>query len=225
MSEQKIIEGDCLEVMKTLDSGSIDAIITDPPYNLDYKGRGKNLKHEKFANDSSDESEYEEFVGRVTLEMGRVAKETACMYLFIDWRNYPLWARYIAKDFAPVKNCIVWVKQGIGLGQFYRFQHEFCIFSVRGGYHLNRHDVSDVWNESRESTSHYLHPTQKPTNLLMKAINHLPDNENIKILDPFMGSGSTILAAKMLKRNAIGIELDPKYCQIARNRLSQDTLF
>ena len=118
--------------MKTFPDKSVDLVLTDPPYNLDYTGRVKG-KFTKFDNDNLKENDYAEFVRLISLEIARVCKDDSAVYLFIDWRNYPIWSQNIAEFYAPIKNCIVWAKPGMGVGQFYRFQHEFCIFSVRGG--------------------------------------------------------------------------------------------
>lgn len=128
----QIIQGDCLEVMKTFPDKSVDLVLTDPPYNLDYTGRVKG-KFTRFDNDNLEEQEYIEFVSQITKEISRICKDTSAVYLFIDWRNYPIWSQKISELYAPIKNCIVWVKNGFGMGQYYRFQHEFCIFSIRGG--------------------------------------------------------------------------------------------
>lgn len=216
----KVIQGDCLEVMKQMPDNSVDLIVTDPPYNLDYTGRSKG-KFSKFDNDNLEEADYSEFVGRISQEMARVCKETSAVYLFIDWRNYPIWSQKIAEFYAPIKNCIVWVKQGFGLGQFYRYQHEFCLFAVRGGYKLNRHDLSDVWNVKRDHTGDYQHPTQKPVEVMAKIIQDVP--QEAVILDPFGGSCTTAVACKQLKRNFICIEKEAKYVAICNERLAGTT--
>ena len=128
----KVICGDCLEVMKDIPDNSVDLVLTDPPYNLNYSGRGKVIKHKKFVNDFLTDDDYISFVSAVVKECGRVLKDDNAIYIWIDWRNYNIWFNEMKKYF-DIKNCIVWVKQSFGMGQYYRFQHEFCIFACRGG--------------------------------------------------------------------------------------------
>jgi len=118
--------------MKTLPDKCIDLVLTDPPYNLDYNGRGKIKKHNKFANDSLTDEDYKDFVSLIVKELSRILKNDNAIYVWIDWRNYDIWLNELRKYF-NIKNCIVWVKQGFGMGQCFRFQHEFCIFASRGG--------------------------------------------------------------------------------------------
>ena len=128
----KIHNMDCLEFMKTLPDKCIDLVLTDPPYNLDYNGRGKITKHDKFANDSLTDEDYKNFVSGIVKEFSRILKSDNAVYVWIDWRNYDIWLNELKKYF-DIKNCIVWVKQGFGMGQYFRFQHEFCIFACGGG--------------------------------------------------------------------------------------------
>lgn len=99
----------------------------------------------------------------------------------------------------------------------------FVYFLYGGGYKLNRHDLSDVWQVSRENTTDYQHPTQKPMDIMKKIIQDT--SENSVILDPFGGSCTTAVAAKQLNRNYICIEKEAKYVAICHERLRQELLF
>ena len=121
-----------------------------------------------------------------------------------------------------VTTCIVWDKKSIGLGRSnYRPQHEF-IFYYKGDQWLGEKNESDVWYMSRGATVEYLHPTQKPVELIERAIKNSSKLEDL-IADIFMGSGSTLIACEKLARKCFGIELDPKYCDVIVQRWEEFT--
>jgi len=220
----KVICGDCLEVLKDIPDKSIDLVVTDPPYNMNYSGRGKVINSfDGFENDNLDEEEHSKWFSNVLYELYRVLKDNTSIYIWIDFRNY---ARIygLINELFKIKNCIVWNKESFGMGAYYRFQHEFCIFAIKGKPELNiGHNISDVWSFKRDVIANYQHPTQKPIDCSFIPISHASKQNDI-ILDPFLGSGTTAVAAKQLKRNFIGIEISEKYCEIARKRLGQEVL-
>lgn len=219
----KIICADCLDILPKIPDKSIDLIVTDPPYNLAYSGRGtKKTKFEKFANDNLQQIEYEKWFFAVCKQMHRVLKDDTAMYVFIDWRNYPALYRIIS-NFFQIKNCIVWAKDHFGLGYAYRFQHEFIIYAIKGRPKLNTKEyLSDVWR-IKKYKEEYAHPTQKPEAIMALPILH-SSQENDIVLDPFVGSGTTALAARNLERRFVGIEIDENYAKLAEHRLKQLTL-
>ncbi len=221
----KIILGDCLEKLKELEDGSIDLIVTDPPYNLGYAGRGKINSFDVFANDNVDEEEHNKWFTLVLKEFYRLLKDDTGLYIWIDWRNYARFYMLISGYF-DIKNCIIWDKKSIGMGHRFRFQHEMCIYAEKGKATLNlkEKNVPDVWSVYRVKEK-YQHPTQKPQELMERCIEY-SSKEGDVVLDPFVGSGTTCVAAKDLKRKYIGIELDEKYIKITNERLSgaQDKL-
>lgn len=110
------------------------------------------------------------------------------------------------------------------MGFAFRNQHEFCLVLEKGKVEYNKKDFSNVQRMTHIKHNQETHPHEKGVPLLGKMI--LPStNENDLILDPFMGSGTTLVAAKQLSRKAVGIEISEKYCEIARERLKQDMLF
>lgn len=168
-----IYNADCLEALKFIPDKSIDLVVTDPPYNMDYHGRGKINSFEKFANDNLTEQQHTEWFEKVLTELNRVLKDNTAIYIYIDFRNY---ARIypLVKKYFEIKNCIVWDKESIGMGMFYRFQHEFCIFGVKGKPQLysEKRNLADVWHLKRDSSSSYDHPTQKPLSAVSLPIQH-----------------------------------------------------
>lgn len=223
LPHNKIIQGDCLEILKSFPSQSIDLIVTDPPYNMAYSGRGKINLFDNFENDDLPESEHSAWFDDILSELYRVLKDNAGIYIYIDFRNY---ARIypLVKKYFDIKNCIVWDKESIGMGQCFRFQHEFCIYAQKGTPVLNfeKKNIGDVWRFKRE-IEEYQHPTQKPLYAMYMPIVYSSKVGDI-ILDPFVGSGTTAMAAKQLGRRYIGIEISDKYCEVARQRVGMQQL-
>jgi len=210
----KIYCGDCIEIMKEIPDGSIDLIVADPPYGISYKSNFRKQKFEKLQNDD------------VVLvdwlnNAFRVLKTDGAMYCFTRWDIYPDWFAIVSELF-KIKNCIVWYKKGGGLGDLksgYIYNHEFIIYAIKGNHVLKEKRCSDVWEIQKDIAIKYLHPTQKPVSLIEKIIIKSSDI-NDTILDPFLGSGTTAIACLQTNRNFIGIEIEPKYVEIANKRIS-----
>ncbi len=121
-----------------------------------------------------------------------------------------------------VRNELVIVKNNIGMGYGFRNQYELCLVLEKGKHSWDAADFSNVQKMEHIPHHKYSHPHEKGVELLKRMILHAKPTH---ILDPFLGSGSTLVAAKQLGIAATGIELSGKYCEIARTRLSQMQLF
>ena len=222
----KIINNDCLEILKEIPDESVDLCIIDPPYNMDYHGRGKINTFTEIKNDKMSAEDHSIWFKKVIEELYIKSKNDTAIYVFVDFRNYPRF-HSIIKEYYDIKNCIVWDKCSIGMGQSYRFQHEFIIYAVKGKPVLNfiKKNISDVWRAKRDPISEYVHPTQKPIDLMARMIQY-SSKEGDVVLDCFAGSGATLVASKRNKRNFIGVEIEEKYCKIIKERLNsiQETL-
>jgi DNA modification methylase len=145
------------------------------------------------------------------------SKQGAAYYICFTWRTYSEFEQAIELGGGTVANCIVWDKKSIGLGNSnYRPQHEF-IFYVKGGAWYGDKSESDVWYMSRGATGEYVHPTQKPVELVERALSNSSKGGDI-ILDSFGGSGSTLIACEKSGRKARLMELDPKYVDVTIKR-------
>ncbi len=200
--------GDCLEVMKELEDNSIDCIITDPPYGLNYLSNYYKYgnPHKLIENDDSFFIPIEELWNKLN--------SSGAMYVFYS-HKIPL-----IDD--RVKNTIIWVKNNWSAGDLfgdYGNQYECIAYMPKGDFKINGKRYSNVWFFDRE-IPHY-HPTQKPTPLINRIIESAT-NEGDIILDPFLGSGTTARACKDLNRKCIGIEISKNYCDIAIKRLAQE---
>jgi len=133
------------------------------------------------------------------------------IYVCLTWRTDVEFKQAIEACGLKVAACIVWDKKSIGLGNsHYRPQHEF-IFYCRGDRWFGGKSESDVWECSRGATVDYVHPTQKPVELIERAVRNSSRAGEV-VLDLFGGSGSTLIACETLGRQARLMELDPKFC-------------
>jgi DNA modification methylase len=126
------------------------------------------------------------------------------------WGQWNTW-HFLVENLGVPDNCIVWVKNHFGMGHGYRHKHEFCAYYGNGKFP----DQSDVWEFKRDYAG--LHPTMKPVDLLSQAIKNSSKPKNL-IVDIFIGSGSTLIAAEQTQRVCYGVELDPRYCDVTIQR-------
>lgn len=220
--KNRILNEDCLDVLKKLDNESIDLVVTDPPFNMAYSGRHnrKTKEFKVFANDDLTPEEHTKWLGVILKETERVLKENSSLYIFVDFRNYPRFYPLVDKYFT-IKNCIVWDKMSIGMGYHYRFQHELIIYAHKGkGKKLTfeKKNIPDILRCKRVRP--LTHPTQKPLDLIKTLIDH-SSVEGDLVLDMFAGSFTTSIAAETLNRDWICTELDQEYCEIGKNRLEE----
>lgn len=194
---------DCRELLSALERP--DLVITDPPYGMSFQSNYRKVKHSAVAEDDSAPI----VTVRKFVELARNAA-----YVFCRWDNL--------NQFPIPSSLIAWVKNNWSMGDLkheHGRQWEGCAFYPQLGHKFIKR-IPDVIYADR--TGNEFHPTQKPVGLLKSII---ACNVGDVILDPFMGSGTTLIAAKELGRQAIGIELNESYCEIAVNRLRQEVLF
>lgn len=143
-------------------------------------------------------------------------KKGAPLYACFTWRTYAEFEAALESLGREIKACIVWDKKSIGLGNsHYRPQHEFIFYC--GGQWFGDKAQADVWHMSRGATGDYVHPTQKPVELIEKAINNSSKSGDM-VVDCFGGSGSTLIACEKTARDCRLMELDPKYCDVIIKR-------
>ena len=214
-----IHQGDCLDFMKTLPDKCIDLVLTDPPYGMEFKSNYRKIKYEKIENDNN-----LDWLPVFSSEIFRILKDDTHAYVFCSFHNVDLFKQELQKHF-EIKNLLVWVKNNTGMGDLYGDyapQYELCFYIQKGKRKLNEGRDSNILKFNKTGNS--LHPTEKPQDLFGFLIRKSSNEDNI-IFDPFIGSGTTAVACKQLKRNYIGCEISSEYCEIAKSRLSQDSLF
>jgi DNA modification methylase len=203
-----------------------DMVFTDPPYGMSYGGgraagstpKGAIVKaHGMILGDEFQGDDLINLVRQAISAAYASSKSGAAYYICFTWRTYSEFEAAIVDAGLKIANCIVWDKKSIGLGQSnYRPQHEF-IFYVKGDGWQGDKSQSDIWKMSRGATGEYVHPTQKPVELIEKALANSSKSGDT-ILDVFGGSGSTLIACEKTNRQARLMELDPKYVDVIVKR-------
>ena len=207
IGEHRLLCGDSTDsdaVAKLMNGEKADMVFTDPPYNVAFNGRSS--KFDVIKNDDLSDSEFKDFISGFVSVLNILSPKN--YYIWCNWKFYGL-----LHSMVEYKACIVWAKNVFGLGRGYRHQHEFCLFNGKLDDGIN--NESDLWEIAKDTN--YQHPTQKPIALADRALNN--HKENNLIVDLFLGSGSTMVAAHQLNRKCYGMELEPKYCQVIINRM------
>lgn len=237
LGEHRLLCGDSTSidaVDKLMDGNKADMVFTDPPYGMSYGGgrakgdhvsfkRGGGIKaHGMIVGDDKRGEDLVDLLRDSLINAYSNSKKGASFYICLNYKNYALFEKATKDSGLEVNSCIVWDKKSIGLGYAnYRPQHEFIFYCKGDSWHGDGAQ-SDVWYMSRGSTGEYKHPTQKPVELIEKAINNSSKKEDY-IVDVFGGSGSTLLACEKLGRSACLMELDPKYCDVIIQRWEEFT--
>jgi len=201
IGEATLYLGDCADILPTLER--VDVVITDPPYGMKFVSNHRIVQHMAIANDDSAD------LANLVINW---AKENAShsIYAFGRWDNLA--------DYPAPKSLITWVKNNWSMGDL---KHEHArqtevIFYYQGADHYwPKNTPTDVIYADR--TANEFHPSEKPVSLMKKVIEWTSGT----ILDPFMGSGTTGVAAIQLGRKFIGIEREPKYFKVACQRIEQ----
>lgn len=207
---------DCRVVLPFIPDSTFDFVLTDPPYAVNYRGRWDSDAQPIAGDDSTD------WIEPVFADLWRILKPDTFCVSFYGWpqtdRFVGVWKGLgfrLVSHLAFVKN--VW-----GLGRFTRGQHETAFLLAKGQPARHTDAISDVIEWTREANA--FHPNQKPIHALYPLLLSFAPNHGL-VLDPFMGSGSTLRAAKDVGLKAVGIEIEAGYCRHAKARLAQDCLF
>lgn len=215
----KIYQGDCLQVMGGVDSNSIDCVITDPPYGIDYQSARRTDKSQwkpKIKNDLVPFTAW-------TDEAFRVMKDCSGLLCFTRWDTEQVFRDALGKSGFVCKQQIIWDKIVHGMGDLrgdFASQHENIIFAVKGRFVFKGKRPKSIFRVQRVSPTDLLHPNEKPIELLESLINAVTSEGDL-VLDPFSGSGTTAVAAINTKRDWLGIELEERYVEIANKRIGE----
>jgi adenine-specific DNA-methyltransferase len=210
-----IYHGDCLKILPALQSESIDFVLTDPPYLVGYKGRWDSEKKVIVGDAESS------WLRPAFAEIWRLMKPDTCCVSFYGWPHVDtflgIWKEI---GFRPISH-LAFVKRQWGLGRFTRSSHETAFLLAKGKPGLPDAAISDVFDWQRDEIA--FHPNQKPVAALTSILHNFCPAGGL-VLDPFMGSGSTLRAAKDLALCAVGIEIEENYCKKAIARMAQGVL-
>lgn len=217
-------------------------VFTDPPYNVAINGHvsgSGSIKHREFVMASGEMSqpEFRAFLDRALSNMARFSEDGSIHFVCMDWRHTQDLLAVALPIYTEWKNLCVWTKTNAGLGNFYRSRHEL-IFAFKYGKkpHINNFGLgqygrsrSNIWEYAGANTltrerleELALHPTVKPVALVADAIKDCSKRGGL-ILDPFCGSGSTVLAAEITGRSCAALELDPQYVDVTIRRWQKAT--
>jgi len=232
----KIHCADCLEFMKDIPDESIDLVLTDPPYNISQKNKiFRDYRSGKRGDIKMDfgEWDYNFQIEPFLKEAKRVLNDFGSIIVWTSEQLYGKYREWFEKEMYP-KQLLVWVKTN-PLPQFrlvgYRQATELLFWALKkkntknnpNFLFLKQSEMTNVFYApivgGEERT---IHPTQKPLSITQQLIMRHCREGGI-VLDPFLGSGTTAVACKRLKRKFIGIEINPEYCRIAEERLDNES--
>lgn len=206
--------------MKRIPDKSIDLVVTDPPYLMNYKS-GRRKKENQFERILNDFDQKDLIISYVK-ECHRILKDDTAIYMFCSWHNIDLFKIEFEKHF-KLKNILVWNKNNHGSGDLkgsYAPKHEFVLFGHKGRTIFNERRIPDVIDCAKVASTKMIHPTEKPISLLEIFIKNNSCDGDI-VFDGFAGSGTTAMACKNTNRNFIGFELDEGYCKLANERIEK----
>ena len=222
MELNKIYCMDCIKGMQEIESNTIDCVLTDPPYGIDYQSawRTDNERFDKINNDKMP------FIWWIN-EAYRVLKDGGSLVCFCRWDVQDAFFKAIEWGGFIIKSQIIWDREVHGLGDLkgqFAPQHDIIWFATKGRFEFVNGRPKSILRYMRVSPDVLLHPNEKPIELIMHLINKLTTKHQI-VLDCFMGSGTTAVACKMTERKYIGFDIDKKYVDIANKRLEQAVLW
>lgn len=229
---EELIHADCLEHMATMEDESVDLIVTDPPYLMDYKTGRRNGKADKYDVDQSsvkhkfsttiDGDNDPDLISKYIKECYRIMKPDTALYMFCNSNKVAFFVNELEKLFT-IRNIIVWVKNNHTAGDLrYAFgkKHEFIILVNKGEAPFQGKRINDVWCFDKIVGKTQLHQNQKPLDLIKQCIEKHSVKGDI-VFDGFGGSATTAMASRDLHRQYICIEKDEEYYNVAKERLSK----
>jgi len=234
-----IYHGDCLEVLPQLDPGIAEAIITDPPYSsggqfrgdrmqgtiTKYVRTGQIVQRSEFTGDNRDQRAYLAWCSLWLCAARHATTDGSVLCCFTDWRQLPTLTDAVQCSGWTWRNICTWWKPGCRM-QRGRFSGsaEYLIYATNGAHASDgEKSPQNVIACAPISGKKKQHIAEKPIEVVKWAMG--VTRSSCCVLDPFMGSGSVLVAAKLTGRRAIGIEIEERYCEIAAKRLSQGVLF
>lgn len=230
-----LYHGDALDVLPTLPADHFDAVVTDPPYSSGGRQQAtarsivsKNDNDirdadEWFLGDNMGSDTYIRWMRQIARESLRAVILGGHAYVFTDWRQYTNLVTAWESVGWTLRSVIVWDKaRGGAMGSFWRNNHEWVAVFAKGQPHPLRHrSCFNTWTGTKPQDSD--HPTEKPLSLLLYIIGAVAPVMG-RVLDPFAGSGTTLVAAKDSGFRAVGVERDRKYSELAAERCRQEVL-
>ena len=226
MNSIELWHGDCLELMTNIPDGSVDLVLTDPPYLCNYSRHDSKSRFSNKITNDEDNCANENMIEKYLRECYRIMKDNTAIYCFCNYKKIDFFKQQIEKAGFHLKNIIIWDKQKNGMGDLsttFGYSYEFIIFASKGQPKIRGKRISDVWQFPMVKPKEQTHQNQKPVDLLKQAVEKSSD-EGAVVFDGFMGSGSTGVACVNTNRRFIGIELGEGYFNIAKKRIEEACL-
>jgi len=229
LGEHRILCGDATkkaDVEALMGGQKADMVFTDPPYGVDYSGRGKKTK-KKIINDNLKGDELYDFLIKAFENMSLATKGGSVAYVFHADSKKGIKSSFENAFWNAgwhLSATIIWAKKQASMGwQDYRSQHEPILYGFKQGqshqFYGDRTNTT-LWHQGRDSN--YEHPTQKPIELAKRGLSNSSKTDDV-ILDLFLGSGSTLIACEKTNRKCYGMEIDPHYCDVIVKRWEEFT--
>lgn len=226
LDEHRLLCGDACDpksFIQLMGEKNADLLFTDPPYNVNYQGRAK--KQAPMNGDHQTSNDYQTFITQAFQNMIGYLKKQASLYVCYPWKSHEIVKSTLEKIGINIRNQIIWAKNHFNLSRGrYHHQHE-CLFY---GYQTHQQDhwqgdraQSTLWSFPKPHANK-LHPTMKPVALIEKALRNSSQKSDI-VLDPFAGSGSTLIACDKHYRKAYLIEIEPYFVDVIIARWEHTT--
>lgn len=218
-----LYHGDSLDILPQLAAGSITAVVTDPPYII-----GAVSAHQMGGKTGgwADMMNSAHWFAAWYRECSRLLKHHGSLWTFCNWRTIPVVMRAASDAQLPITSMLVWDKEWIGPGghQGLRPSYELVALMAKPGFAIPDRGTPDLWRHKTGSYKPNGHPAEKPVALMERILRTAAVPAGDVVLDPFTGAGTTLLAARALGLQAIGIEAEERWCELAARRLAQDAL-
>lgn len=219
-----IYHGDALELLPTFKRASFNAVLTDPPYIIGSLSAGSMASKSGGWADMMNSALWFTSWYKMTKHLLR---SDGVFWSFLNWRSLPVVMRAALDAELSITSMAVWDKQWIGPGgtQGLRPSYEMVALFCQPDFSISNRGVPDIIKSQVGSYKPHGHPAEKPLNLMNQILAISDLKPGALVLDPFMGSGTTLEAAKSIGLQVVGIEAEEKYCEIAAKRCGQDYLF
>jgi DNA modification methylase len=214
LGDHRLLCGDSTkaeDVERLMAGAKADMIHTDPPYGMSFQSnmRTKSKQFDELENDDKILS------GWIT---PAINASSGWVFVWTTWKVLEQWLP-VVREFGKMTNLVVWSKGGGGIGDLkgtFATDHEMAMVFNRGAEICGKR-IGSVWSFGKDAASTYMHPTQKPVALAAEAIDKTTHTGTL-VYDPFLGSGTTLIAAEQLGRKCYGMEISPQYCDVIVKR-------
>ena len=218
-----LYHGDALDILPTIDAGTVDACVTDPPYVIGAVSAGNMASKSGGWADMMNSALWFAEWYRMT---DRLLRHDASFWTFCNWRTLPVVMNAALRAELPVTSLMVWDKEWIGPGgvQGLRPSYELCALLAKPGFVVKDRGIADVWRHKVGGHKPNGHPAEKPVGLVSRILTTCSLPAGATVLEPFAGSGTTAVAARSLGLRCIAIEAEEKWCELIASRLDQGVL-